>query len=110
MEDRRTWLYLAFGSTALLLSAYAVWHLTKNEDCPFRLKDKTIKLHKTAFHGIVPWECSQDEKVKTARTWMEKYVKSAIMKSKKNVTKDFLEKNLTGRKRLMSAPESEAGK
>ena len=41
---------------------------------------------------------------------MEKYVKSAILKSKQNVTKDFLEKNLAGRKRLASMNEIEAGK
>ena len=110
MEDKRTLLYVVFGSAALLLSACAIWRLNKNGDCPFKSQPKYAKLKKTAFHGQVKWESSQVEKEQYARIWMERYVKNAIVnRSKANLTKDFLERNLQRRKRAGSNPE-EVGK
>ena len=96
MEDKKTLLYIAAGTAALLLSACAIYRLYNNEDCPFKsLGSRQITLRKTAFHGQVKWESSQEEKERYARAWMERYVKGAIVnRSKKNLTKDFLEKNL----------------
>lgn len=96
MEDSKSLIYFAVGTAALLVSACAIYRLYGGEDCPFKSGESNqVKLKKTAFHGQVKWESSQDEKERYARAWMERYVKGAIVnRPKRNLTKDFLEKNL----------------
>ena len=72
-------------------------------DCP--LERQTTICTVTPFHNTVPWTASQTEKEKIARAWMEKYVRSFLLKcqSESDQDGDGLRKVIANEKGLLKA-------
>lgn len=60
----------AAGTVALVAAGYIVYKYMNGTK-------ETKKQYQ--FTGQVPWDCSQEEKEKYARAWMEQYIKGVVI-------------------------------
>jgi hypothetical protein len=63
---------------ALALAYYCHCRNKMGGECPLARQATICTV--TPFHNTVPWAASQTEKEKIARAWMEKYVRSVLLK------------------------------
>lgn len=75
---KQNWKPLAAAGTLATL-ALAVFMYADPDECPVM---KTICNKKTPFHNVIAFDIPQEEKEKIARSWMEKYVRSILLKKK----------------------------
>jgi hypothetical protein len=68
---------LAVGA-ALVGSGFLVNYFIKQEECPIARMMHIVKV--TPFHSRIAWDAPQADKEKIARAWMEKYVRSVLLK------------------------------
>lgn len=69
---------LAFiAGTTTLVAAVGYFYFYYYQDEHDKSSMPTIK---TPFNEFIPYESSQDDKEKLARAWMEKYVRSVLLK------------------------------
>lgn len=63
---------------SMILACYLGYQKYQHPDeCPLM---RTTECKLTLFHNIVSWSASQEEKEKITRAWMEKYVRSVLLK------------------------------
>lgn len=68
---------LAVGA-ALVSSGFLVNYFIRQEECPIARMMHIVKV--TPYHSRIAWDAPQPDKEKIARAWMEKYVRSALLK------------------------------
>jgi len=76
-SSRTNQVYIAVAAASALALGVYVYHLTATAN---RL-DKT-----SALGGFVKWSATQEDKEKIARSWMEKYVRTVLLKSHSSKT------------------------
>ena len=95
---------IAIGVFAVLIGTAWVFCKSKWDKDPPHERQTTIYTV-TPFHNTVPWTATQTEKEKIARAWMEKYVKTFLLKCQSNVDHegDGLRRVIANEKGLLKA-------
>jgi len=107
---KNKWILLASGAAATLTAAYIVYGLSSYKECP---ENSASHAKKTPFHSVVKWDVNQEDKEMLARAWMEKYVRSVLLKgakSEKSSQKSQNEEGTTPRQRADSLEREGTGR
>ena len=69
-----------FSVAAIGVAAFSAYYLYINyasDECPIK---QMLTVKRTPFHEFIHLDSSQEDKEKQARAWMEKYVRSVLLK------------------------------
>jgi hypothetical protein len=79
MQNGRHWALLGIAAGATILAGYYIYNVASCDGRDASKEVQTIKV--TPFHNNVGWDLTQEEKEIKSRTWMEKYVRTVLLKS-----------------------------
>jgi len=68
------------SAAAIGVAAFSAYYLYINyasDECPIK---QMFTVKRTPFHEFINLDSSQEDKEKQARAWMEKYVRSVLLK------------------------------
>ena len=76
-DASKDWLMLGVAAGAAIVAGYYIYNSSISQT---EQNQEVQKIKVTPFHNIVKWDETQEDKEKISRTWMEKYVRSVLLK------------------------------